>query len=54
MELVALGYFGVVMLLLRETTPAQKRRICGTFAALVAIFMIGLFYRFTIKQDHSE
>jgi hypothetical protein len=41
MELVALGYFGVVMLLLRGATLTQRRWIGGAFAVLVAIFMIG-------------
>jgi hypothetical protein len=41
MEFVALGYFGVVMLLLRGATSTQRRWIGGAFAVLVAIFMIG-------------
>ncbi|OAT72709.1 hypothetical protein [Parageobacillus thermoglucosidasius] len=55
MELVALGYFGVVMLLLRGATPAQKRRIGGAFAALVTIFIIGsLWIRYQTGFFHLD
>lgn len=58
MELVALGYFGVVLLLLWGATPAQKRWIGGTFALLIAIFIIGsLWIRYQtgfFRLDHWE
>ncbi|SFA49103.1 hypothetical protein SAMN05192569_10206 [Parageobacillus thermantarcticus] len=58
MELVALGYFGIVLLLLWGAAPAQKRWIGGTFALLVAIFVIGsLWIRHQtgfFRLDHWE
>ena len=58
MELVALGYFGIVLLLLWGAAPAQKRWIGGTFALLVAIFIIGsLWIRYQtgfFRLDHWE